>query len=318
MLAAAGSLPTGAAWAYEVKWDGVRALVATGQPGPQRVRARSRSGRDSTTAYPELQQLADAIDGREALLDGEVVALDAAGRPSFERLQPRMLVADPALAAQLAEAVPATFLAFDVLALDGRSLLGRPYDERRAALLALAEQAAIPVPPSFPGEGEAVLAAARAQGLEGVVAKRRDSRYEPGQRSGAWTKVRVISRQDCVIGGWRPGENGRAGSIGALLIGVQEPGGLRFVGRVGSGLSDGALRNLAARMARLRRPTSPFLDPVPRPDAKGVVWVEPQLVCAVDYATWTSSGRLRHPSYQGLRDDVDPADVVREPAGAVG
>ena len=315
MLAAPGHLPTSDGWAYEVKWDGVRALVATGEPAPQRVRARSRSGRDSTVAYPELQHLADTFDGRQVLLDGEVVALDAAGRPSFERLQPRMLVADPGVAAQLAGTVPATFLAFDVLALDGSSLLAEPYHERRELLTSLAAETGLTVPPSFPSDGAAVLTAARTQGLEGVVAKRCDSRYEPGQRSGAWTKVRVISRQDCVVGGWRPGESGRVGSIGALLIGVQEPGGLRFVGRVGSGLSDAALRDLAARMAPLRQATSPFAGPVPRPDAKGAVWVEPRLVCAVDYATWTSSGRLRHPSYRGLREDVDPADVVRDPAG---
>lgn len=317
MLASPGPLPTGEGWAYEVKWDGVRALVATGLGGGRPVRSRSRSGRESTAAYPELQQLDTALGGRPAVLDGELVALDASGRPSFERLQPRMLVTDPIAARRLADEVPATFLAFDLLALDGRSLLDEPYDDRRAALEELAPHG-LAVPPAFLADGAGVLSSAREQGLEGVVAKRRAGRYEPGRRSGSWTKVRVVNRQDCVVGGWRPGVHGRAGSIGALLIGVPGVGGLRYAGRVGSGLSDAALALLQSRFGPLARPHAPFTDEVPRVDARTATWLEPVLVATVEHSGWTSAGRLRHPRFRGLRDDVTAADVVIEQPAAGG
>lgn len=307
MLATGGPLPQDdGRWSYEVKWDGVRALVAV-EGG--RLRVASRNGNDITAAYPELAGLAPALGPTAALLDGEVVAFDAAGRTDFGRLQSRMHARRPTPAMQ--RDTPVTLLVFDVLHLAGESLLHRPYDERRAVLEALPLSGKRwQVPPAFPGDGEAVMTATRAQGLEGVVAKRRDSRYEPGRRSDCWVKVKHIQRTSAVVVGWKPGEGGRAGRIGSLLLAVPEGDGWSFAGHVGTGFTASTLRMLAERLEPLRV-QAPVLDDVPREHARQAVWVEPALVCDVDYTQWTREGRLRHPSYKGLRDDVEPRDVVR-------
>jgi bifunctional non-homologous end joining protein LigD len=167
------------------------------------------------------------------------------------------------------------------------------------------------VPPAFPADGEAVLAATLAQGMEGVVAKRRDSRYEPGRRSDCWVKVKHVRRTSAVVVGWKPGEGGRAGRIGSLLLAVPHDDGWAFAGHVGTGFSAATLRALGDRLEPLQRP-APVLDDVPREHARHAVWVEPELVCEVDYTEWTREGRLRHPSYKGLREDLDPRSVVRQ------
>ena len=307
MLATAGALPPDdPAWAYEVKWDGVRVLAAV-QDG--RVRLTSRVGNDVTGGYPELTALADAL-AAPVLLDGEVVALSAAGVPDFGRLQSRMHVRAPSAA--LRASTPVTFVVFDLLHLGGSSLLDEDYDTRRACLDALG--LADPhwqVPPAFLGEGAAVSQATRAQGMEGVVAKRRDSRYEPGRRSECWVKVKHVRRTSAVVVGWKPGEGGRAGRLGSLLLGVVEDGRLVFAGHVGTGFSAATLALLGDRLDPLRR-AEPALDDVPREHARHAVWVEPVLVCDVEFTEWTATGRLRHPSFKGLRDDVDPGAVVRE------
>ncbi len=307
MLAVPGALPTDVdAWAYEVKWDGVRAVVTVDDG---RLTLRSRNGNDVSGAYPELTGLADQLGGRSAVLDGEVVALDAAGRTSFARLQERMHVRSPAAA--LLRATPVQLLLFDLLWLDGGSLVDLPYDERRNALESLDLGGDHwSVPPSFT-DGSALVDATRAQGLEGVVAKRRDSRYLPGRRSPAWLKVKHLTRASVVVAGWKPGEGGRAGRIGSLLLGVQGPDGLEYAGHVGTGFSSAELTRLAGLLEPLRRPDSPFATTVPRLHAKDAVWVEPALVAEVELTEWTRDGRLRHPSYKGLRDDIDPEDVVR-------
>ena len=299
MLATTGPLPTTDGWAYEVKWDGVRALVAV-EGGA--VTAMSRAGNDITAGYPELRGFPEGV-----LLDGELVALGAGGRPDFGLLQTRMHVRGPSSA--LLAAAPVTFLPFDLLHFGSTSLLGSAYDERRAVL----EQLDLDVPPAFLGGGSELLASTRAQGLEGVVAKRRDSRYQPGQRSEAWIKAKHVRRQSTVICGWKPGERGRAGAIGSLLLGVHGEGGLLYAGLVGTGFDAAALRLLAERLAPLTRPAPAYDGAVP-PEHAGVAhWVEPVLVCDVDFTNWTSRGRLRHPSYKGLRDDLDPALIEREP-----
>jgi bifunctional non-homologous end joining protein LigD len=219
-----------------------------------------------------------------------------------------MHVSSRDVARRLAASTPVTYLPFDLLYLDGRPLLDRPYDERRNLL----EGLPIAVPPSFPADGAAVLEAARAQGLEGVVAKKRTARYESGRRSPCWVKVRVTTRQDAVIAGWKPGEGGRSGHIGSLLLGVQDEDGLVFAGHVGTGFTQATLRDLERRLKPLQRPTSPFATAVPREHARHAVWVEPELVCSVQFGEWTRDGRMRHPSYKGLRDDIDPATVRRE------
>ena len=307
MLATAGALPPDdPAWAYEVKWDGVRVLAAV-QDG--RVRLTSRAGNDVTGGYPELRALTDAL-AAPVLLDGEVVALSDAGVPDFGRLQSRMHVRAPSAA--LRASTPVTFVVFDLLHLGGSSLLDEDYDSRRGSLDGLG--LAGPhwqVPPAFLGEGAAVSQATRTQGMEGVVAKRRDSRYEPGRRSDCWVKVKHVRRASAVVVGWKPGEGGRAGRLGSLLLAVRDGDAFTFAGHVGTGFSAATLAMLGERLALLRRDT-PVLADVPREHARHAVWVEPVLVVDVDHTEWTRDGRLRHPSYKGLRDDLEPGMVVRE------
>jgi len=307
MLAVAGVMPADvAAWSYEVKWDGVRALVAV-EAG--RVTLTSRNRNDVSASYPELQGLAESAPG-PLLLDGEIVAFNADGRSDFGRLQARMHVAGPSAA--LVSGTPVQLLVFDVLHAGGRALLDEPYDARRELLESLAlEGPSWSVPPAF-ADGPDLLEVTRSQGLEGIVAKRRESRYLPGRRSDTWLKVKHIRRTSTVVAGWKPGEGGRAGRIGSLLLGVQGPEGLEYAGHVGTGFTAATLAMLADRLAPLRREDSPFVTPVPRAYAKDAVWVEPRLVAEVDYTEWTRDGRLRHPSYKGLRDDYDPKDVHRE------
>lgn len=307
MLATTGPLPADdGRWSYEVKWDGVRALVAV-EGG--HVRLTSRNGNDITAAYPELSGLGAAV-GVTALLDGEVVAFDAAGRPDFGRLQSRMHARRPSPA--LVRDTPVTLLLFDALHVAEASLMGRPYEERRAVLEALPLSGERwQVPPAFPGDGEAVLAATRAQGMEGVVAKRKDSRYEPGRRSDCWVKVKHVRRTSAVVVGWKPGEGGRSGRIGSLLLAVPAGDGWAYAGHVGTGFDAATLRMLGDRLEPLRR-EEPVLADVPREHARHAVWVEPELVVECDYTEWTRDGRLRHPSYKGLRSDVDAREVVRE------
>jgi bifunctional non-homologous end joining protein LigD len=312
MLATAGALPTGpaeAGWAFEMKWDGVRAVVYVADG---RARALSRNERDISVSYPELQDVAASLSGLSLILDGELVAADARGRPDFGTLQQRMHVTDPGAVRRLVATVPVTFLVFDLLWLEGRSLLDDAYDARRSALEGLRTSGPWDVPPAFAGDGAAALAASRAAGLEGVVAKRRDSRYVPGSRSSAWLKVKHQHMQEVVIGGWRAGQGGRDGRIGSLLLGVQGPDGLEYAGHVGTGFTDAALAELAELLNPLRRKTSPFSVELPRVDARDAVWVEPQLVGEVTYGEWTATGRLRHPSWRGLRDDKSPSEVHRE------
>ncbi len=297
-------------WAVEMKWDGVRALAFI-ENG--RLRLTSRTGKDITATYPELAGLARATAHKQVILDGEIVAFTD-GRPDFEALQPRMHVSSPAQAARLAQTTPVTYLAFDVLQLDGRPLTGLPYADRRDILAPLIRNEGWWLsPPSFPGADlDAVLAASAANGLEGVVAKRLDSRYEPGARSAGWLKIKNMLRQEVVVAGWKPGKGNRTGQIGSLLVGVHGPAGLQYCGHVGTGFSDATLRMLGERLRPLRRADSPFDSSVPAEDARSAVWTQPRLVIEVAFDRWTRAGRMRAPTYQGLRDDKDPADVVRE------
>ena len=299
------------AWAYEFKWDGVRAVLYV-EGG--RVRALSRSDRDVTASYPELRGLGEALGSLQAVLDGEIVALDEAGRPSFEALQPRMNTAAPSRVRRLAEAIPVTYMIFDLMHLDGHSAVEVPYAERRRLLEGL--QLAGPhwaTPPSERGGGDVVLQTAREAGLEGVVAKRLDSLYRPGRRDPSWLKVKNFRTQSVVVAGWAKGQGHLEGDLGALLVGIPEPDGLRYVGRVGSGLGEADRSVLRLRLQAMRRDTTPFKGSVPKSEATGVTWVEPELVGEVRFTEWTKSGRLRQPSWRGLRPDEDPGEVVVEP-----
>jgi bifunctional non-homologous end joining protein LigD len=310
MLARSGSLPAdGAGWEFEVKWDGVRA-IAYARPG--RLRLESRNLNDISEAYPEVRGLLRQLGMREVVLDGEVIAFDESGRPSFERLQRRMHVtSSSAIRRRLAD-TPVVYAIFDLLYLDGHSLMGLPYSARRKRLEALGLGGpAWRVPARHHGDGPALLEATRTQGLEGVVAKRHDSRYEPGKRTNAWIKVKHTLRQELVIGGWLPGEGRRSDRIGALLVGYREADGrLRFAGRVGTGFTDAVLDDLAHRLAPLRRDESPF-DPRPRLP-RNAVFVEPALVAEVEFTNWTADGVMRAPSFKGLRDDKAADEVVLE------
>lgn len=316
MLATPGAPPAGPGWAVEFKWDGIRAIVAAGSG---RVRVWSRNANDVTASYPEL------VDGPTAaaleelgplLVDGEIVALDERGRPEFTRLAQRMHVRAPS--GELVARVPVLFYVFDLLDLHGRSLLGEPYDDRRAELTALRLDGVphVAVPPSYTDVAPAqLMEVARAHRLEGVVTKRRRSRYEPGRRSSAWIKTPLVNTQEVLVGGWTPGQGRRAGTIGALLLGAYDgQGRLRYLGHVGTGFTDAALDVLVDKLAPLAQPKSGFDDEIPAVEARAARWVRPSLVGEVVYRTLTPDHRLRHASWRGLRPDRDPDEVILEPA----
>jgi bifunctional non-homologous end joining protein LigD len=312
MLATAGELPApeeDERWAYEFKWDGVRAVAAV-HDGT--LVLTSRKGTEITVRYPEVGRLPDALAGTDAVVDGEIVLMDAAGRPDFGALQNRMHRTGPEVPG-MAAARPVSYLVFDLLSWDGEDLTGRPYAERRARLDALGLSGHRWVStPSFPGGGATVLAASEENGLEGVVAKRLDSPYRPGVRSPDWRKLKNVRTQAVVVGGWRPGQGRRAGGIGSLLVGVpDDEGRLVYVGHVGTGFSAGDLRALQATLTP--RTSSPFDGSLPRDVTRDAHWVEPDLVGEVAFAVWTADNRLRHPSWKGVRDDLEPDDVVVEP-----
>jgi len=300
MLARAGSLPVrDAGWAFEVKWDGVRAL-AYSEPG--RLRLESRNGNDITASYPELRPLNRALSSHHAILDGEIVAFDEHGRPSFGRLQSRMHVSSDSAARRRSKEVPVAYVIFDLLWLDGHPLLALPYGERRARLAELGlEGPAWRTPEHVVGNGAAMLEASLRNGLEGVVAKKLDSLYEPGRRSPCWLKVKNVRREDVVVGGWVPGAGKRTDRIGALLVGVEQEGALRYAGRVGTGFTEAELDRLSEVLQR--RADSPFDAGTAKPP-RGSVFVEPTRVAEVEFTEWTSDGMLRHPSYKGLREEA--------------
>jgi bifunctional non-homologous end joining protein LigD len=323
MLAKAGALPAAEdeRWGYEVKWDGIRALVYADH-GSWAMQSRRLEGVGAR--YPELAPLAVQLAGRAAVLDGEVVALRQDGRPSFQLLQRRMGLTDPALARSRASETPVDYIVFDLLHLDGASTRELPYADRRELLAGLdLDGPRWRAPRHRVGGGEELLEAARRQGLEGVVAKRLESPYRPGRRSGEWIKARVWRRQELVIGGHIPGQGKRADRVGSLLVGYHDRRAselkrgqrqqLVYAGGVGSGLREADLDFLTAELAKRSRADSPFDVGAPRgPKARFAVWCEPELVCEVAWTEWTDEGTLRQPAFKGMRDDKDPREVVRE------
>ncbi|MBC2878746.1 MULTISPECIES: non-homologous end-joining DNA ligase [Streptomyces] len=303
MLTVPGPLPADgedAGWGFEVKWDGVRCVVSTAGDGT--VRLMSRAGNDVTATYPELLELGAQLQGRSAVLDGELVALDERGRPDFGLLQRRMGIANPRRAAHLAMEYPVHLMIFDVMHLSGRSLLGATYGERRAILYGMGLTGrSWSVPTHLEGHARRAWDATLRHGYEGVIAKRLASLYLPGVRSPDWRKVKHLLTLDVVIGGWTEGRGVIAGLPGAVLAGVEEPSGLRYVGSVGSGLSGQERRDLARYLEAMARDGSPFAGPV---DATGVHWVEPRLVAEITLTGWTPAGHLRHPIWHRLRPDL--------------
>jgi bifunctional non-homologous end joining protein LigD len=321
MLAKLSTLPRDdGKWAVEVKWDGIRALAYC-RPG--RVELQTRNLNDVSVQYPEVRRISRLLGAHEAVLDGEIVAFDENGRPSFERMQQRIHNTDENVIRRRMKTHPVVYVIFDLLYLDGEDLTAEPYTRRRELLEGLELKGDAWQTPSYAvGHAEELLAASKEQGLEGVMLKRVDSTYVPGKRTGTWLKVKNVSRQEMVIGGWTPGEGRRKERLGALLVGYFEeedggkPGGskrvLRYAGKVGTGFKAADLTAIAARLAPLARKTSPF-DTGPKPP-KGAQFVEPRLVAEVEFHELTKEGILRHPAYKGMREDKAADEVVLEQA----
>lgn len=299
MLATHGSVTAlkASQWAFEGKWDGYRLLI---EADHGTLRVRSRRGREVTREYSELRSLATDLAEHHVILDGEAVVLDGSGVPNFHEMQNR------------GRGSRVEFWAFDVLYLDGRSLLRARYSDRRKVLEMLAAGSDLIVPELLPGDGAQALEHSGNRGWEGVIAKRRDSTYQPGRRSSSWIKDKHWSTQEVVIGGWKAGEGGRSSGIGSLLMGIPTGDGLHFAGRVGTGFTERDLANLKKTLAPLHTDESPFHPALPRSEARGVTYVEPVLVGEVRYSEWTPDNRLRQSSWRGLRPDKEASEVVRE------
>jgi bifunctional non-homologous end joining protein LigD len=298
-------------WRFEPKFDGIRSIVTMATDSTTLI---SRTGRDQTSSYPELQSLHELVNQVNAVLDGEIVAFDAGGRSSFEALQQRMNVASEREIKRLAQGIPVSLVLFDLLFLDGRDLTGQPLEERRELLELVTEQDhRLQIAPFVDGEGKRFTDVARQQGLEGVMAKRLGSRYRPGRRSPDWRKIKLLNTQDCVILGWTSGQGGRSKTLGALLLGAYDDGRLRWVGQVGTGFTDQMLDRLLEILRPLTRPV-PAGDDEDLKKVRGAVFVEPVVVCEVSYLEFTrSTGKMRAPSFKGLRPDKTPEDCILEP-----
>jgi bifunctional non-homologous end joining protein LigD len=311
MLATPGALPTDdTGWAYEIKWDGVRAISYV---DGGRLRMFSRNDKELTGSFTEFRELGEFLGARQCVLDGEIVVMGEEGVPEFGRLQHRLHLSSGAAIKRLVVSSPASYIIFDLLYLDGHSLTTLSYDERRAQLEGLSlSGSTFATADSFrDAKGTDILEATRKAGLEGVIAKLRSSIYAPGKRSEAWIKIKNVRTQEVVIGGWTEGEGNRRGSIGALLLGIPRGDGLQYVGKVGTGFSEDERIYLLRILRSVTRKTSPFAPPS---EVKQTAphFVRPVHVGEVRFSEWTSAGRLRHPTWRGLRPDKEPADVVVE------
>jgi bifunctional non-homologous end joining protein LigD len=308
MLAILSTLPPDPKpYSFEFKWDGVRAITYV---DGRRLRMESRNLLDITPRYPELHALAKELQGRRAILDGEVVALDKEGRPSFPLLQQRMHVRDAGVVKLLMKQVPVYYMIFDVLYLDNQVTMPLPFKKRRELLEGLMLSGeSWRTSPNVEGEGKSMYETAEAHRMEGIVAKKLDSPYEPGRRSPNWLKIKIVQSQEFVVGGWCPEKGNNRSRIGCLLLGYYEGDRLRYAGSVGTGFTDAIHRQLVEKLRKIERPTSPFVDKVPKPNA---IFVDPKLVVEVDYRRWPEGGLVQQASYKGLRMDKKASQVVKE------
>jgi len=314
MLAVPGELPpVESDWVFEFKWDGVRA-VAVVEDGD--VKLWSRNAKDMTTAYPELSGLGTELGAGRTVLDGEIVVLDENHRPDFGLLAHRIHIGNQSVAAKLAGSHPAIYFIFDVLMISGVDATSLPWTDRRRLLESLdLDGASWRVPPVFVGEGEVTLDAAARLDLEGVVAKRVDSAYREGARSQSWRKVKLIKRDEFVIGGWTDGGGKRSGGFGSLMLGVYDGDDLRYVGSVGTGFSDALITDLMRQLVELETEADPFSVGPGRPEGH---FVEPVMVAEIGYGEWTRDLVLRHPSFTGLRFDRQAHEVNLDSMGGLG
>ncbi|APX01705.1 ATP-dependent DNA ligase [Arthrobacter sp. QXT-31] len=314
MLASAGTLADlhGSEWLFELKWDGIRALVVA---DGDRIRLLSRNGNDMSASYPEFTDRS-CWPPQDFIADGEIIAVGPSGRPDFGLLQGRMKLTRPGDVKRARATIPVRMMLFDLLADGGDDLRKLPLRKRRERLADFFEPGECPVELSetLDDRVEHILESARELGLEGVMAKRADSRYVSGQRTHTWIKLKIEQTQEVVVGGWRPGKGDRSNTVGYLLVGIPEGKTLRYVGRVGSGFSMRELEELRKRLEGLAQKTRPF-DDVPSADAADARWVKPDLVGEVTFGEWTGSGKLRHPVWRGWRLDKEPAEVVVESQG---
>jgi bifunctional non-homologous end joining protein LigD len=312
MLASAGEKPfDDPAWVFEPKLDGIRSLVYTTMDSTKLV---SRTGRDQTASYPELRMIHNRVTSVNAVLDGEIVAVDERGRPSFERLQQRMNLQSPSEIERARKLIPVELYAFDLLWLDGEDLAARPQSERRQTLeeLTVPGGKGLQLTVEVEEEGRNFYEQAKKFGFEGVMAKLASSRYHPGKRTKDWRKIKILNRQDCVILGWTPGQGGRGSMFGSLLVGAHRDGNLIWIGQVGTGFKEATMKDLMRRLTELETDGPPIDDPALK-KVKGAHWVRPELVAEVEYLQMTKGGKLRAPSFKGLRTDKLPGDCVLEP-----
>jgi len=297
-------------WWFEPKFDGIRSVTRMATDATHLV---TRNARDVTDKYPELRMIHELVDQVNAVIDAEIVAFDEEGKNSFEALQQRMNLSNEREIKRISGKIPVALVAFDLLWLDGHDLTGLGLEERRELLETIVEQdQRLQVVTHVEGGGKGFVEVARGLGLEGVVAKRTGSRYQPGRRSPDWRKIKLTNTQDCVILGWTPGQGGRSGTFGALLVGAYDDGELIWIGQVGTGFTRATLDRVLEALEPLRRPTPP-IDDAELARVRGATFVEPQVVCEVEYLEITkSTKKMRAPSFKGLRDDKAPEESVLE------
>lgn len=319
MLAKSSRLPADDnQYSFEIKWDGIRAIL---HYTTEQIIITSRNLRDITNQYPELQQLEEMLIGQQVILDGEIIAFNKKGHPSFTLLQQRMGLNSPTSIKNKILEIPVTYIIFDILHFNQQSLLDHPYIERRHILESLNLAGTNWQTPAYQqGSGQEILTAVSALELEGIVAKRLTSSYTPGKRSEDWLKIKNQHRQELVIGGWLPGKGQRSGGIGSLLLGYYDitlqqakkenkQQHFLYAGKVGTGFTKDVLDKLLTLLTPLYRATSPFaINDFP----KTTIFVEPQLVGEFEFTEWTPNHTLRHPSFKGLRNDKSAHDVIRE------